>query len=261
MNAVWALVRPLLSTTVRFMHISYIEARSDYQGTTIGILWMPLSTLIFSLVLGTVFHHSGTASPPMFFLFVLSGYVTWNFISDTIAGSTNIIQARLDFAVHSNLSLAGLFGKMLADRLFEFGLNIALLVVALIIVHPASFGPQMLLFVPFVLLLSVTSLAVSYLVNLVTVFFPDLANLIKTAVRFMFFATPVFWTAVDRGDERVFLERYNPAAYYVKMSRQVFGIEPIDWSIWMVGAAITAIVVIAGLIAYQRSHRFVRNIK
>ena len=106
-----------------------------------------------------------------------------------------------------------------------------------------------------------TSLAVSYLVNLLTVFFLDLANLVKTGIRFMFFATPVFWTSSNSNDFRVLLEHYNPASYYLKMSRQAFGIEPMWAPSWAAGLGITLPVCLAGLIAYQRSHRLVRNIK
>lgn len=262
MNLLWRRIRPLLSMSVRFMHISYLEAKSDYQGTKLGIFWIPFSTLIFTLLLGLVFHSpEGGMTVLQFILFVLAGYVSWNFISDSISGSTNIIQSSLDFAVHSRLTLAGLFGKTLADRLFEYGLNIAVLFVAVLIVSPTSLGWPLLLFVPFLVLLSFTSLAVSYLVNLLTLFVPDLANVVKTAMRFLFFATPIFWEASDRTDIRGILEIYNPAAYYLNMSRQVFGIEPLDWTIWIVGVVITLIISLAGYIAYQRSHRFVRNIK
>jgi lipopolysaccharide transport system permease protein len=262
MHAFWRRIRPYISTTVRFFQISYLEAASEYSATRIGVLWMPLTTLIFCLVLGLVFHSPGAnESRWIFFLYVLSGYVTWTFIADTVSASTSIIQQKLDFAVHSNLSLAGLFAKLVCDRLFEFGINILVLVGAIVLIAPDRLGVGLLLFVPFVIVLSVTSLAVSYLINLLTVYVPDLANVVKAGVRFMFFATPVFWSAAERSDIRVVLERYNPASYYLKMGRQVFGIEPLAGHIWLTGGAISLVVCGVGLYAFRRTEGFVRNIK
>src|SRR5690606_26321604 len=121
---------------------------------------------------------------------------------------------------------------------FEFGLNMGLLVISLAALAPGNFGFNTLLIVPLVGLFAVTSLAVSYMVNLLTIQFHDLANVIKTAMRFLFFATPIFWASDERGDIRAALERYNPVAYYLHITRQVFGIEPVAWETWAVASVI-----------------------
>ena len=51
MNSLWLRIRPYLSNFVRYMHISYLEAKSGYEGTVLGILWIPVSTLSFALLL------------------------------------------------------------------------------------------------------------------------------------------------------------------------------------------------------------------
>lgn len=73
-----------------------------------------------------------------FFFYVLAGYIFWSFISDSITGSTDVIQNHFEFAVHNNLTLPDLFGKLLVDRLFEFFLNLALLVLLLILLASAK---------------------------------------------------------------------------------------------------------------------------
>jgi ABC-type polysaccharide/polyol phosphate export permease len=262
MNSLWLRLRPPLSTLVRFMHISYLEAKSSYEGTALGILWIPVSTLSFALLLGFVFHGGGPMPPAQFFLYVLSGYVSWNFISDSITGSTKIIQGKFDFALHNNLTLAGLFGKMLADRGFDFFLELATLALAVLILAPWNYGPQLLLLLALLPMLAIVSLALSYLINLLTLFFPDLGNLVSTVVRLMFFATPIFWRVEDRvNDPRVLLEVYNPASYFLMMMRQAFGIEPVQSFSWLVGGLITLVVALAGWYAYRQTNSFVRNLR
>jgi lipopolysaccharide transport system permease protein len=261
MNSLWQRIRPYLSIFVRHMRISFLEAKSDYEGTALGILWVPVGTVSFSIIIGFVLHANGLVSPIDFFLYVLSGYVTWNFISDSIIRSTRIIQSRLDFAVHNNLGLAGLFGKMLADRGLEFGLEFAALVLAVLILQPWHYGPQILLLVFLLPMMALVSLGLSYLVNLVTLFFPDLGNLISTGMRLMLFATPIFWSVESGSDARVWLEAFNPAAYYLMMMRQSFGLEAFVLHEWLIGAAITVVVALAGYIAYKRSSSVVKNLR
>ena len=260
MNSLWLRIRPYLSNFVRYMHISYLEAKSGYEGTVLGILWIPVSTLSFALLLAFVFH-GGSLSPLAFFLYVLSGYVTWNFVSDSILRSTNIIQTKFDFAIHNNLGLAGLFGKVLADRGFEFAVELAVLLLAVLVLSPFSYGPQVFLLLILIPVLCLVSLATSYLVNLLTLFFPDLGNVISTGVRLMFFATPIFWLVEDRSDWRALLEVYNPASYFLMMMRQSLGLQPVQPQVWLIGGIISLVVIVAGYIAYRQSHSFVRNLR
>lgn len=258
----WKAVRPYVSDIVRFFHISHIEAKSRHRGTHLGIIWVPLSSLIFSAMLAFVFRQSDTMSFEDFFFYVLSGYIFWGFIATSITGSTDVIQNQYDFAVHNNLSLPGLFGKLLIDRLFVYFLNLVLLIALLLLFSPEKLGPALFLFVPFLGLIVVTSLSIAYLVNLVTIFYPDTKTLFSVCMRFMFFVSPVFWSAGDKTDGlRALLVQYNPAAYFLSLPRQVFGIEPVDLKAWLVAIVALVIASVAASFAYQHSQGFVRNLK
>lgn len=257
----WLIVRPALSALVRFFHISLIEARSERQSSHLGILWSPLSTLIFTGMLALVFHHP-EHDRAKFYLYVLAGYVLWGFISTSITASTSVIQRRFDFAIHNNLTLIGLFCKLLIDRLFALALDIVLLFLAVLILAPASFGPNVALLPLLIILLALVSLAVAYIVNLAVIIFPDLDAIFNVGVRFMFFASPIFWGIEDAGSGvRALLVSYNPAAYFLSVFRQVFGITPFMASSWIVTIGIAAGLCLAGLLAYKRSETFVRNLK
>ncbi|PMR73052.1 ABC transporter permease [Billgrantia endophytica] len=257
----WHWLRPFLSIFVRFLRISYLEVKSKYQRTKLGVLWIPSSTLLFTAMLALVFRPSETMPLADFYLYVLTGFVLWQFIQGSIAGSTDVIQKKLEFAIHNNLTLAGLFGKQLVDRLFEFSINLLLVITALVVVGLNHVGVNLLAFLPFILIVAMTSIAVAYLINLMTVFYPDLAELVKTGTRFMFFASPIFWLAEERAGVRQFLSSYNPVSYYLGMIRQVFGIEPFSTRTWLFTLIISSVLCLTAFVAYFRSRDFVRNIK
>lgn len=222
---------------------------------------MPLSTLIFTSLLAFVFKHSDAVPVSEFFVYVLSGYILWQFIQDSISGSTNLIQTRLDFAVHNNISMFGLFLKVLVDRLFELSINTCLLLVALLVFSPSSLGPSILLLVVFVPLISATSVSLAYLINLVTIIFPDMGAIIRTAVRFVFFASPIFWVYDGVGGIRHLLATYNPVSYYLSLNRQIFGIQPLQLSSWLVVTIISAVLMVLSTLIFSRTKTIVTNIK
>lgn len=257
----WRWLRPYPSLLVRFFHISFLEAQSEHQSTRLGILWIPLSTLIFTALLAFVFKHSDSVPVSEFFVYVLSGYILWQFIQDSISGSTTVIQSRLDFAVHNNISMFGLFLKVLVDRLFELGINTILLLAALVVFHPGSFGLNLLLALVLVPLISLTSVSLAYLVNLITIMFPDMGAIIRTGVRFVFFASPVFWVYDGVDGIRHLLATYNPVSHYLSINRQVFGVEPLSLDSWIAAGLISAILVTLSALVFSRTKTIVTNIK
>lgn len=259
---IWKTIRPHLSRLVRFFHISLIEARSERQSSYLGILWGPLSTLIFTMMLALIFRQPHVITASEFYLYVLAGYVLWTFIASTITTSTTVIQRRFDFAVHNNLTLVGLFFKLLIDRLFAMGLDLVLLACAIFLLAPGTIGLHLLLVPPLLLALALVSLAAAYLVNLAVILFPDLDSIFSVGVRFMFFVSPIFWGAEgDATGIRAVLIDYNPAAYFLSVFRQAFGVVPFDPTKWLVSIGFSIALCAISIIAYQRSHAFVRNLK
>lgn len=259
---IWRTIRPHLSRLVRFFRISFIEARSEQYSSYLGILWTPLSTLIFTAMLALVFRQPEAGSVGKFYLYVLAGYILWSFIASSISSSTTVIQKRFDFAIHNNLTLPGLFFKLLIDRLFAMSLNLIVLAAAVIFLAPASIGLHLFLVPLLLAILAAASLAVAYLVNLAVIFFPDLDAIFNVGVRFLFFVSPIFWGAEGSvsGIRAVLLE-YNPISYYLAAFRQSFGIGSFEPDIWIVAIGLSLVLCAGGSFAYKRTESFVRNLK
>lgn len=257
----WRQIRPYVSASVRFLHISYIEAKYEHAGTRLGIAWTPLSPIIFSALLALVFRHSDAVSVTDYFLYVYCGYVLWSFISESLTGSTDIIQSRLDFAVHNNLSVFGLFTKTLMDRIFDYLLNAGVLLLLIAVLRPSLISMQIVLFPALLVLIIVASLSGAYLVNIITVLYPDMKTAVKVGARLMFFASPVFWSVESSHGTRAILSNYNPIAYYLAAARQTFGVHPADPYAWFIASAVSCLLGLVGYIVYVRSQTFVRNFK
>lgn len=260
---VYARLRKSSSMLVRYTRICVLELRAQHQRTLLGVLWIPFSALLFTAVLALVFRHSGHFSFTGFFFYVLSGYTLWSFISRSITDSITLIQKGYVAAIHNGLNMPMMFAKSLMERLLEYFLNLAVFLLLAAFLLEDFLSLRLLLFLPGLAIISLTSLAVSYLINVATVLIPDMKNLVKTAVRLFFFASPVFWFAGDfkASDVRAVLTSFNPASYYLEIPRQAAGITSLNLTDWLVAFGLTLALSLAAFIAYRWSNSFIRNIR
>ena len=257
-------VRLALSALIRATRIGFLELHAEHSSKRLGIAWLPITSVAFAAMLALIFHPSEGVSRTDFFLYVLAGYTLWSFIARSFSEGIGLIQKKFEFAIHSGLDLRGLFLKALIDRLIEYTLNLVALLVLVFLLKPAAIlSAQVLLLAPFFVVISVASVSVSYVVNLITVYFPDSAPLIGTGVRLLFFASPVFWSETDggHGSLRDTLATFNPVSYYLDLSRQASGLAAFRLEDWLIAMAITAVVSALAAFAFNYSRDVVRNVR
>lgn len=262
-------LRPLIfvHSLSRFIQISFYENKAQYQKTRLGLLWIPFSTLLFVFVLVAVFANMQGLQAVDHYLYVLSGYCLWLLILEVINQSTLIIQTQIDFANHNRMSIPELYFKNLLDRLFRHLLNMGVLYASMIILAFMGLASwwsiaQSFLLYPAVLLLSlVAGYAMSILINIVCIFWPDVEKVIQTSTRFLFFLSPVFWVYHHgEGGFRYFLINGNPVTYWLDIMRQAFGIAPLDLRPWLICAGICVVLCLMAYVVYRQTSNIVRNI-
>jgi len=255
------IIRRWISSSIRLLIISYYENASFYNRTKLGVLWIPLSTFCFAITLTLVFGSKESLDQTQFFLYVLVGYSLWLFILETVTQSTTIIQLQIDFANHNRMNLIGLFFRNLFSRLFRHLLNVGALFLCALILSTDTVAISFLIYLPFLFIILLTSLGLSYLINFTTLVFPDSEKAVLIASRFLFFLSPIFWSADQgAGGIRNILVTYNPVSYYLSIARQIFYVEPFDSSKWIIAIGITLAICVSSYFCYLRTKDIVRNI-
>ncbi len=249
---------------LRFWRICVLELRAQYESSRVGVLWIPISSLLFSGVLALVFRYdSQFAGRFGFFCYVLSGYTLWSFIARSFTDSTMLIQKRYTASVHNGMNMREMYVKALIERLLDYLINFIILFFIVIFFSPNGLSLNLFLLLPGLVFISISSLAISYIVNVISVLVADLAHIIKTGVRLLFFASPVFWYAgvAEQNDVRHVLSLYNPVGYYLSIPRQSLSITPYHSEDWIVALISSAILSAIALIIYRRTFSFIRNIR
>ena len=232
-----------------------------YKQTILGPLWyliQPVVTaLTYFIVFGKIANISTNGLPP--FLFYMSGIVMWTYFSTCLSKNAETFSTN-----------ASLFGKVYFPRLVvplsvamsglvAFAIQFALLVVVtlgfVLSGVDVSLNWQVFAAVP-MLVVYVAALGVGagLIVSALTVRFRDLAYVTGFVIQLWMYATPVVYPFTQIPAKYHWFFHLNPMTAPIEALRSVmFGTPGVGLSIWVANLAVTALLLVAGLILFSRA--------
>jgi lipopolysaccharide transport system permease protein len=185
---IWRFREMLRSLVIRNLKVKY-------QRSILGFLWTLLNPLLTVGILIAVFSYVVRIPVENYWAFLLSGYFVWNFIQQMLNTGTYIIAEhaplRRSVAFPSEVLVLG----ATLSRLAEFGVEMGLALVALVIFHhggvPLSFALLPVLLVLQILL----ALGLVMPIAALSVFYHDVQHAVPAALLTLFYVSPVFYPA------------------------------------------------------------------
>ena len=235
---------------------------TTYKQTILGPLWhivSPLcSTVVYAFAFGNV-AGMGTEGIPKL-LFYYGGTILWSFFSTSLNTASGIF-----------LNNAPVFGKVYFPRLavpiattfsavlkmlIQFAMLMIFLVYYILTGSPVRPGPMALLFPVMVLWLAALGTCCGMIFSALTTKYRDLNHVLTLALQLAMFATPVVYP-LSQIPQRFRLFFYiNPLSAPMELFRIWFyGIGNVPPKMILTSVAMTAIVVLAGLILFNRNER------
>ena len=188
--------------------LARLDLRNRYRGSVLGPLWMSLSTLIMLIGLGLLYG--------ALFKFKLSNYlphlavslIVWQwmagFINDSCATLTSaegvIRQMRLPYTLHA---------LRVAFRNTLVAAHSLPLIPIVFLIFGQVPGPEALLAIPGLVLISINMLAGGLLLGMVCARFRDIPPIVANVVQLAFFVSPILWKPELLGDAMVWMA-FNP---------------------------------------------------
>ncbi len=176
-------------------HLVLRNLKVKYQRSVLGFVWTLLNPLLTVGVLVVVFGHIVKIPLVHYWAFVLSGYFVWNFVLQMLNTGTYL------FAEHAPLRRSAPFPNEILvlsaalSRLVEFGVELAIALALLVLLHhrgvPASFVLLPVLLVLQVMLVIGVQLPIATL----AVFYHDVQHALPIVLLMLFYASPVFYPA------------------------------------------------------------------
>jgi len=248
--------RDLLLLLVRRDFVSF------YKQTILGPLWFfiqPLfTTIIYTFIFGNLAGISTQGIPKP--LFYMAGITAWNYFSECLTKTSTVFKDN-----------AGVFGKVYFPRLImPLSIVISNLIrfavqMLLFLLMMAYFGfkggafhitSYVLLFPVLVILMALFGLGFGMIISALTTKYRDLVFLVSFGVQLLMYATTVVYPLSAAPEKYRWMIALNPMTPIIETFRLGFlGEGYFSWSHLGYSAAVTLIIVICGVIIFNKTER------
>lgn len=207
------------------------ELKARYRGSVLGFLWTflnpTLQMAVYSLMFGVILQQDIPHYP--YFIFI--GMLPWIYFSSSVLSGASAISDRRDLLTKVRFPAQVLPATVVMTNLINYLLSLPLMV-GLGLLSGATPTWHAIFFVPIVLVQTLFTIAVTYVLSALNVAFRDLQHIVTNLITLAFFATPILWpiTRVNSDLVRKLLTYGNPMAAMSTAYRDIFYVHQIpNW--------------------------------
>lgn len=201
---------------VRQMVLRSIKTR--YKRSVLGVGWTLLNPLLTTLVLTIVFSTLFRFQIEHYPVYILSGLLAWNFFASTTDLSMGEMlwsgQLMRRIYVPKTIFVVTTTGAGLVNLALSF---IPLLLIML--VTGANLSPAMLFLPASVLLLTLFTMGIGFMLSSIVVFFQDIQPIYQVVLMIGMYATPIIYPVEIIPPQYHWLFVYNPMFYLLQCFR------------------------------------------
>jgi ABC-2 type transport system permease protein len=169
------------------------DLKVKYKNSTLGFIWSLANPLLYLAVFTLVFTQlldNGIEAFPVLFM---SGFLVWNFFNlatlsgtGSVVGNANLVRKVRFPRVVLPLSSVGFAGV-------HFVLQLGVLLALLAVFYRDAFGPQLVLLVPALAVVTVFATGMALLASALNVRFRDVEHLLEVILLAWFWLTPIVY--------------------------------------------------------------------
>lgn len=199
------------------LELAFHRTITRYRRTVLGPLWIVLGFVI--LAFGMAFLSSALFDRPLEKLlpYVVVGLFGWNLVLGvltegprTLSESANLLQQS-----QTPVVLYPLVATM--KQILIAALNLPV-VIAVVLLFPSGLSLNILWAIPGLATIIMFAASACIILSIVSAYLPDVAEIVGSGLRFVFFFTPIFWMAETRPGLSAFWH-WNPFYYFVEAFR------------------------------------------
>ena len=197
-----------------------------YKGAVMGPLWAIIKPSFTLFILWFAFEvgirGSGMVSGYPRFIFMLSGYVPWFFISETIVGGSRSIRQNSQFVTKLSFPVSNIMTFCtMASLIIHIGMCVIMYAILLFSGYgPSLYNLQIFYYMP---LMYAFFLVLAWTTAPLSAFSRDFENLINAIITGLFWLSGIFWDTYDIKNPVIRTIMYfNPINYFINGYRKSF---------------------------------------
>ena len=229
------------------------DHKARYKSTAAGMIWAVASPLLFLLTFYFLFKFVLNFNVPRYASHVFVGIVVWSWLQGSLMEAVSCISANPSLVSQPRFPTAALPVVAVTSNLLNFMLSWPLLVIILL-VEGAKFGPALLALPLLMLCQFVLALGLGYFVSALNVTFRDTQHILPIILQLGYFTTPIFYDAHAVPASARALLGLNPMFHIVEGYRRILmdDVHP-DWLALAVVFAGSLLVLALSFVHFQRA--------
>lgn len=231
--------------------LGWQEIRQRYRRSTLGPLWLTLSTGALVAGMGPLYGKLLNLDLGTYFPFLTVGLIVWTLIAGLVNESCGAFTSAESLIKQLNLPLTVHVLRMVWKNLIVFAHNFVIVLVVFVF-FPQNWGWNVALLPVILLLLAFNGWWIGLFLGMAGARFRDIAPVVGSVVQIAFFMTPVLWSVDQLGRHR-WVAEWNPLYQFVEIVRAPLLGKPIGATTWLVVLGVT----VAGwIVTYAFFSRF-----
>lgn len=204
------------------------DLRQRYRRTAFGALWVSVSYLVFVVTIALIGSQMTGGELYPFMVYVAVGYLAWNFINASVTDGCAVFINTENWISGLRLPFSLFVFQSIARETIIFGYG-AIVAIAIILATGHSVSWTALAALPALLIYLINAVSAHLFFGVLVTRYRDISQIIQTAMRVLFFLTPLIWTPEQAGGLREWLW-WNPFTYFIDIFRApiVQGVIPVD---------------------------------
>ncbi|XOF34982.1 MAG: ABC transporter permease [Candidatus Electrothrix sp. YB6] len=224
MNSLFSFLRLLYDRRRLITAMAAREVRTQYVGSSLGLLWTLIHPIVMISVFWFVFSVGFKARPlndVPFVVWLTAGLAPWYIFSEIVSGSTHVIIA------HSHLVKKTIFSPQIlpvikiASSLVTHAIFL-LVLLALLVFQQMPFSLYYIQVLYYLFCMLVLALGIGWALSALHVFVRDTAQLVAVTLQVGFWVTPIFWDINMMSPRVQQLLKLNPVYYIIQGYRDSF---------------------------------------
>lgn len=240
----------------RFLSASFLNLKGGYAGTSVGMLWQPISVAFVVLVLFLVFRENGSHNVS-YLLYLSTGYWVWQWFSMVLGDGADQFRVKRVHLDRPSWTLVDFMLWCTIDRLTRHFIATSILLAIILTLGGVAAISFIVICYVFIFIADV---CLSFILSSVSLVFKDFRFALGLASRVLFFLTPIFWgygAVPEASSFRGVAISVNPVANLMNGFRKIVGVSGIDvhWELVVVWLLLMLILVAAIAKAAPRDWR------
>ena len=197
------------------------KLKAEVANSYLNWLWWILDPLCFMLIYTVMFGYVFKSKEPYFPVFIFIGISMWDFMNRTLLASVKIVN--LNKAIVTRVYLPKYV--LILTKIWINGFKMLIsfgIVVLMMVYYRIHLSWNVLYVVPIILTMGLFTFGCACFLLHYGVYVEDLSNVLNVVLRFLFYATGIFYNVATRiPNYGMLLSKINPMAFLISSMRQV----------------------------------------